>query len=106
MTSGSAATLPAEVQLELWPYSAGSRLLDRDLAGRIRTWALTRMTEAELNNKSQGQLTGMYLREYIMPSLGVDPADTEFEDKELAGATTSVVTDSCWAQASPRRSRR
>ena len=52
-----------------WPYSAGSQLIDRDLARSIREWALTEMTEAELNAKSQRQLLNLYIERYMRPTL-------------------------------------
>ena len=54
---------------DLWPYCAGSGLIDRDLARSIRAWALTEMTEAELNSYSQRQLMQMYIQRGIVPTI-------------------------------------
>jgi len=53
---------PMTKQTDPWPYCEGSGLIDRDLARSIREWALTEMTEAELNSYSQRQLMQMYIQ--------------------------------------------
>jgi hypothetical protein len=47
-----------------WPYCAGSDLIGRELAANIRTWALTRMSQAELHSHSQRQLLRMYISQH------------------------------------------
>jgi hypothetical protein len=52
-----------------WPYSACSGILDRELAAKIRVWALNHMSQAELHSYSQRQLLSMYLEQHIRPTL-------------------------------------
>jgi hypothetical protein len=59
----------ASDQLDLWPYSERSGLIERGLARSIRAWALSRMSETELNSYSQRQLVHMYLHQHIGPTL-------------------------------------
>jgi len=56
-------------QIDLWPYSESSGLISRELARSIRAWALTEMTEAQLNNYSQRQLMQMYIERGIVPTI-------------------------------------
>jgi hypothetical protein len=56
-------------QTDLWPFCEGSGLISRDLARSIRAWALTEMTEAELNSYSQRQLMQMYIHRGIVPTI-------------------------------------
>lgn len=56
-------------QTDLWPYCECSGLIDRDLARSIRAWALTEMTDAELNSYSQRQLMQMYIQRGIVPTI-------------------------------------
>lgn len=75
----------------LWPYSASSRLIDRELAANIRTWALTHMNDAELHQLSQRQLLSMYFHQHILPTIQrvspwlEMPSDNELEqlNKEI-----------------------
>jgi hypothetical protein len=65
---GNAVAAPVST-LCVWPYSAGSGIIDRKLAANIRAWALTHMSEAELHSYSQRQLLSMYLEQHIRPTL-------------------------------------
>src|SRR5262245_21461407 len=53
----------------LWPYCERSGLIDRELAARIREWALTEMTETELHSYSQRQLKQMYIQRHLGPTV-------------------------------------
>jgi hypothetical protein len=48
-----------------WPFSAGSMLIDKELAQNITAWALTCMSPAELHSYSQRRLMGMYLEGFL-----------------------------------------
>jgi hypothetical protein len=73
--AGSKALPPGDgeageaIAITTWPYSAGSRLLTRELAANIRAWALTVMSEPELRGYAQQQLLRMYLLCHSMPAL-------------------------------------
>jgi hypothetical protein len=53
----------------LWPYTSGSSLIDPDLAKRIRSWALTKMSAAELHAHSQRQILHRYITEHVRPTI-------------------------------------
>ena len=50
-----------------WPFNG--YVLDRELAARIREWALSVMTETELNSHSQRQLMHLYIQRHLGPTL-------------------------------------
>jgi hypothetical protein len=76
---------------DLWPYTAGSCLIDRETARSIRRWALTVMTEAELNAHSQRQILRRYINEYVRPTLvKVAP---RVNDPEVQAATIKGLSE-------------
>jgi hypothetical protein len=68
MTSQEFSTTQ-EHQPPLWPYCEASGIIDRDLAAAVRKWALSTMSEAELNNLSQRQALRLYIDQHIVPTL-------------------------------------
>jgi hypothetical protein len=58
-------------QIDLWPYSSGSGILDRKLAASIRAWALSSggMTEPQLRGLSQRQALRAYIEQCLRPAI-------------------------------------
>jgi hypothetical protein len=70
-TAGPASAAIA-TDADLWPFNRNTGILDRDLARRIRSWALSAaggMTETELRSYSQRQCLHLYITRHLEPLL-------------------------------------